>query len=212
MKQTVSSCRTVNRKRKLDRGDSTAVGDETQKPKKMTRSDLVISVNESLTSVDNSTPTNGTEKRSRKVRSDSGKTFTSDNAELHQGKEANGKQSKLAKNRKAYVIFVGNLPYHASKEDIEKHFIRTGGVKEVRLLTDKITGKSRGCAYVEFLDSKSHRFGLRLHESMLGDRKINVEFTSRGRNTPKRKERLKEKNRRMARMKRVFDGPIKNLN
>lgn len=126
MKQTVSSCRTVNRKRKLDRGDSTAVGDETQKPKKMTRSDLVISVNESLTSVDNLTPTNGTEKRSRKVRSDSGKTFTSDNAELHQGKEANGKQSKLAKNRKAYVIFVGNLPYHTSKEDIEKHFIRTG--------------------------------------------------------------------------------------
>lgn len=53
------------------------------------------------------------------------------------------------------------------------------------------------------------QFGLRLHESLLGGRKINVEFTSRGRKTPKRTERLKEKNRRMARMKRVFDHASK---
>lgn len=119
------------------------------------------------------------------------------------------KKSKLAKNVKAYVLFVGNIPYQVTKEDIEKHFLRTGGVKEVRLLTDKDTGKSKGCAYIDFVDSKSHKFGLRLHESMLGGRKINVEFTSRGRKTPKRTERLKEKNRRMARMKRVFDHASK---
>lgn len=124
MKQTVSSCRKVSTKRKLDHEDSNAVGDETQKvKKKMKRSD---SVNESLASADNANATNGTEKRSRKARSGSGKTLISDNAELPQGNDANGKQSKLAKNRKAYVIFVGNLPYHASKEDVEKHFIRTG--------------------------------------------------------------------------------------
>ena len=37
-----------------------------------------------------------------------------------------GKKSKLAKNLKAYVLFVGNIPYQVTKEDIEKHFLRTG--------------------------------------------------------------------------------------
>ena len=34
-----------------------------------------------------------------------------------------------------------------------------GGVKAVRLLTNKETGRSRGCAYVEFNDSRSHKAG-----------------------------------------------------
>lgn len=39
---------------------------------------------------------------------------------------SDSKKSKLAKNLKAYVLFVGNIPYHVTKEDIEKHFLRTG--------------------------------------------------------------------------------------
>lgn len=42
------------------------------------------------------------------------------------------KKSKLAKNLKAYVLFVGNIPYNVMKEDIEKHFVRTGRL--VRIL------------------------------------------------------------------------------
>lgn len=36
-------------------------------------------------------------------------------------------------------------------------FFVKGGVKEVRLLTDKNTGRSKGCAYIDFVDSKSHK-------------------------------------------------------
>ena len=53
------------------------------------------------------------------------------------------------------IIFVGQLPYTATKAEIGRHFAACQGgglrgVKSVRLLTDKATGKSRGMAFVEF--------------------------------------------------------------
>ncbi|ESO11006.1 hypothetical protein HELRODRAFT_167525 [Helobdella robusta] len=114
-------------------------------------------------------------------------------------------KKKQKKNEKAYVLFVGNLPFDCGDEAIIKHFSDAGAnVKAVRLLTNKISKQSRGCCYVEFHDSKSHMVGLRLHESTLGDRKINVEFTSRGRKTPNRMKKLKVKNERAQRFKKTF--------
>ena len=53
------------------------------------------------------------------------------------------------------IVFVGQLPYSASKAEIGLHFVGCvgggqRGVKSVRLLTDKATGKGRGIAFVEF--------------------------------------------------------------
>lgn len=53
-----------------------------------------------------------------------------------------------------YIVFVGNLPYATTKEDLEKHFESAGNIKSVRLLTDKATGKPKGFAFMEFENSK----------------------------------------------------------
>lgn len=106
---------------------------------------------------------------------------------------------------KKYVLFVGNLPYSVTKEQVEDHFRKTGGVKAVRIPKEKGTEKSKGFAYIEFNSTISHRIALRLHNTTLGGRKINVEFTSSGGKNESRMQKLKSKNEKLAKFKMPFD-------
>jgi RNA recognition motif-containing protein len=46
-------------------------------------------------------------------------------------------------------IYVGNLAYSATQEDLEQVFAEYGTVKRVQLPTDRETGRLRGFAFVE---------------------------------------------------------------
>ena len=46
-------------------------------------------------------------------------------------------------------VYVGNLPYRASQEDISEIFKEYGSVMRVSLPTDRETGRPRGFAFVE---------------------------------------------------------------
>lgn len=47
-------------------------------------------------------------------------------------------------------LFVGNLPYQAMENDLQDYFSQAGVVTSVNLMLDKVTGRSRGFAFVEF--------------------------------------------------------------
>ena len=47
-------------------------------------------------------------------------------------------------------IFVGNLDFNTSREELETLFGETGQVRDVFLPTDRETGRPRGFAFVEF--------------------------------------------------------------
>ena len=47
-------------------------------------------------------------------------------------------------------LFVGNLSYQTIENDLRELFLQAGTVTSVNLMIDKITGKSRGFAFVEF--------------------------------------------------------------
>jgi RNA recognition motif-containing protein len=47
-------------------------------------------------------------------------------------------------------------------------------------LTNKITGRSKGCAFVEFEDASHHEKALKYDQQKLKGRKINVEPTAGG--------------------------------
>ncbi|HWH71581.1 MAG TPA: RNA-binding protein [Candidatus Sulfotelmatobacter sp.] len=47
-------------------------------------------------------------------------------------------------------LFVGNLSYQTMENDLQDYFSQTGVVTSVNLMLDKVTGKSRGFAFVEF--------------------------------------------------------------
>lgn len=46
-------------------------------------------------------------------------------------------------------LFVGNLPFGATEEALRDLFAPFGEVQQVRIMTDRDTGKSRGFAFVE---------------------------------------------------------------
>jgi RNA recognition motif-containing protein len=46
-------------------------------------------------------------------------------------------------------IYVGNISHQASEQDIRSAFAAFGTVDKVNLITDRITGQSRGFGFVE---------------------------------------------------------------
>ncbi len=51
-------------------------------------------------------------------------------------------------------LFVGNLSYETMENDLQDYFSQAGAVTSVNLMMDKMTGKSRGFAFVEFATSE----------------------------------------------------------
>ncbi|WP_200763240.1 RNA recognition motif domain-containing protein [Nitrosophilus alvini] len=49
-------------------------------------------------------------------------------------------------------IYVGNLPYRSSEEEVKELFAQYGDVSSVKIITDRETGRPRGFAFVEMED------------------------------------------------------------
>jgi RNA recognition motif-containing protein len=49
-------------------------------------------------------------------------------------------------------LYVGNLPYTMSEDDLREMFGQYGQVTQVTLITDKMSGRSKGFGFVEFSD------------------------------------------------------------
>ncbi len=46
-------------------------------------------------------------------------------------------------------LFVGNLPFTTTENDLQDHFAQAGAVVGVNIMQDRATGRSRGFAFVE---------------------------------------------------------------
>ena len=46
-------------------------------------------------------------------------------------------------------LYVGNLPFSVSEQDLEEIFAQVGTVESSNIVTDRDTGRSRGFAFVE---------------------------------------------------------------
>ena len=49
----------------------------------------------------------------------------------------------------ATKLFVGNLTYSTTENDLQDHFAQAGTVLTVNIMQDRMTGRSRGFAFVE---------------------------------------------------------------
>ena len=52
-------------------------------------------------------------------------------------------------------IYVGNLAYDASEDDIRNAFAQYGDVAEVNIIKDRETGRSRGFCFVEMKNQQA---------------------------------------------------------
>jgi len=72
-------------------------------------------------------------------------------------------------------IFVGNLDFNTSEEELRHLFEPYGQVDRVSILTDRETGRSRGFGFVEMASAEDGEKAIAaLNGSQLGGRTLNV--------------------------------------
>ncbi|HZQ25356.1 MAG TPA: RNA-binding protein [Terriglobales bacterium] len=72
-------------------------------------------------------------------------------------------------------IFVGNLNFNTSEDELRRMFEAYGQVDRVSILTDRDTGRSRGFAFVEMSNAEEGDKAIAgLNGSQLGGRTLNV--------------------------------------
>ncbi|XP_046846955.1 uncharacterized RNA-binding protein C365.04c-like [Xenia sp. Carnegie-2017] len=114
--------------------------------------------------------------------------------ELVNNKERTNAKKENKKSTSRFILFIGNLSFDCSEENIRNHFNMADDLVDVRILTNKTTGKSKGCAFLEFKNKKSQMKALQLHHSSVCGRRVNVEVTcGGGGNGEQRINKLKSK-------------------
>ena len=71
-------------------------------------------------------------------------------------------------------LYVGNLSYQATQEEIRGQFSKYGTVQAVNLITDRSTGQSKGFGFVEMSSAEEAQKALELNGTELLGRKIVV--------------------------------------
>ncbi|MAP12462.1 MAG: RNA-binding protein [Gammaproteobacteria bacterium] len=72
-------------------------------------------------------------------------------------------------------LYVGNLPYDISEDDLRAAFAAYGEVASANIITDRETGRSKGFGFVEMPDNSSADAAIKgLNGSALNGRAIKV--------------------------------------
>lgn len=71
-------------------------------------------------------------------------------------------------------IYVGNLPFTASEDEIRDLFAQYGSVKSVKLISDRETGRPRGFGFVEMERDGADKAIEQLNGKDLGGRTLRI--------------------------------------
>lgn len=71
-------------------------------------------------------------------------------------------------------VYVGNVDYGATPEELQAHFRGCGGVSRVTILRNKLDGRPKGFAYVEFGSKALVETALAMHGTFFRGRPIKV--------------------------------------
>ncbi|ODS34341.1 MAG: RNA-binding protein [Candidatus Scalindua rubra] len=83
-------------------------------------------------------------------------------------------------------IYVGNLSFNVTEEELKKLFSEHGNVSSVDIIKDKFTGKSRGFGFVEMADQSEAESAIQaLNGKKVKDRNIKVNQARPRSNRPK---------------------------
>lgn len=72
-------------------------------------------------------------------------------------------------------LYVGNLPYNVTEDQLRQMFSEYGSVGSVNVITDKFSGQSKGFGFVEMADNSEADAAIKgLNETNQGGRNIKV--------------------------------------
>ncbi len=87
----------------------------------------------------------------------------------------------------AKKLFVGGLPWATTSDDLTQLFSQHGSVTSATIITDKMTGRSRGFGFVEMSDDAQAEAAIAtLNGSEFGGRKLMVNEARPMEDRPKR--------------------------
>ena len=71
-------------------------------------------------------------------------------------------------------LFVGNLSFQTSEQDLSDLFAQVGKVESVSIITDRMTGRSKGFGFVEMDNEAAENAITKFNGSDLDGRKLTV--------------------------------------
>jgi RNA recognition motif-containing protein len=93
----------------------------------------------------------------------------------HKGGNVGDTIPKSGKDQTMVNIYVGNLSYNTTEDDLRKMFETHGAVDRANLAMDRATGRGRGFGFVEMPDDTAARNAIEsLNETELDGRKLMV--------------------------------------
>ncbi len=76
----------------------------------------------------------------------------------------------------AKSLYVGNLPWAFSSQDLEKLFQTYGAVESAKIVSDRATGRSKGFGFVSLSDESAENAVRELNGREIDGRAIKVNF------------------------------------
>jgi len=118
------------------------------------------------------------------------------------------KEKGKPKHPKKFCLFVGNLPFDVKEEEVREHFKSLkDGIKAVRLMTDKKTGKGKGFGFLEVTDEVIYKGAMKMNKKKMGERVIRIEYTTPGKSDNKgRKKFIHNKTKKLLGQKKQKKG------
>jgi len=93
-------------------------------------------------------------------------------------------------------LFVGNLSFQTGENDLQDYFAQAGAVTSVSLMLDKMSGRSRGFAFVEFATAEEAQKAIeQFHDQDFLSRKITVNIARPREERPPRSDRGERRER-----------------
>ena len=71
-------------------------------------------------------------------------------------------------------VYVGNLPYTVTEDEIKEFFNDCGTVDDIRIITDRETGRSKGFGFVSFEDENGFKTALEKNNQEMGGRQLRI--------------------------------------
>ncbi len=88
-------------------------------------------------------------------------------------------------------IYVGNLAYAVTEDQLRDAFSQYGAVSRVNLIIDRDTGRSKGFAFVEMDDNSEADAAIKgLNDKDIGGRKMRVNEAKPRGERPQRRQRF----------------------
>ena len=72
-------------------------------------------------------------------------------------------------------LYIGNIPYTTTEDELRELFSQHGDIESVSVIMDRVTGRSRGFAFVEMAESSADKARQALDGSDFGGRTMRVD-------------------------------------